>query len=304
MQKKAAALFNATALEWGENRMVARIVIVFLSVLTASILPELLFSAGWVFYAKIAALSALTLACLLVKRGRSLWRLPFVLLVIVLAFRGSALLRAAPWWSPLFRFAGFFQEVTGNVAVKVLGLLPVAAALLLLFKTPARAFLAPGNLRRKAERIPWLGIRGGVLPWGRLAPVSGVLIMAGTVLLSIVTGLGVPSVLNGARLLQYLPLILALAFVNSFCEGLVFRSALLAPLNGGLPKLAVLLAPALFFGVAHIEGIPGGLLGGALSGVLGYFMSLSMVETEGFLSGWIIHALQDFAIFSTLALIG
>jgi len=41
-----------------------------------------------------------------------------------------------------------------------------------------------------------------------------------------------------------------------------------------------------------------------MSAVLGYYMSLSMYETEGFLSGWIIHVLQDVAIFSTLALLG
>jgi len=128
--------------------------------------------------------------------------------------------------------------------------------------------------------------------------------MTGTTLLAIVTTPGLKFHVNGNRLLIGLPLIVLLALVNSFCENLVFRSAIMAPLRSVLPKLYVLLASALFFGIAHYEGVPGGILGAIMSGLLGYYISLSIYETEGFASGWIIHFFQDVAIFSTLALMG
>lgn len=279
-------------------------ILTVLFILIGSILPDLLFGAAHVFLIKCALLLICAVVCLTYKKWRPLWPLAAILLVIQLSFKASELIRASGWWQPMFGWAGFFSGVAGNVFVKMIGILPVAGVLLLIKKSPKRAFLAPGNLNVKADAIPWLGIKGGRVPWGRLSWISGLCIMAGTVILAIVTRIGVKAAPAYARLLANIPLILLLAVVNSFCEGLVFRSAILAPLKGNFGKTFVLLMPALFFGIAHYEGIPGGLLGAVMSAVLGYYMPLSMYETEGFLSGWIIHVLQDVAIFSTLALLG
>ena len=61
--------------------------------------------------------------------------------------------------------------------------------------------------------------------------------------------------------------------------------------------------------ILHILTVLFILIGSILPDLLfgaaqGYYMSLSMYETDGFLSGWIIHALQDAASFSTLAMLG
>ena len=279
-------------------------VITIVLVLVGSILPELLLSAPYVFIAKCALLLAFLIVLLLIKKWRKLWRFALILLIIQLVFKGSELLRGAAWWDSLFQWAGFFSGIAANVASKLIGIVPVAAALLLLFKTPAVSYLAVGNLKQKADAIPWLGIKGDRTPWRRLAPISGVLIMLGTVALSIVTATGMQAEPDYLRLLSSFPLIVGLALVNSFCEGLVFRSAIMAPLKAHFSKTFVLLMTALFFGIAHFTGVPGGFLGFAMSAVLGYYIALSMYETQGFLSGWIIHFLQDVAIFSTLALLG
>lgn len=271
--------------------------------LIASILPDLLFDSPNLQIIKIAALLAALLVLAMIPKWRFLWKFAFSLLVINLSFWMTAAIRTAPGWATLFAGAGFFQDVAGNVAVKLIGILPVAAALLLTTGSAGKSYLTPGNLKEKATAIRWLGIPGDAISWGRLSVISGVLIMSGTVLLSIVTATGFRLPGGFGRLLSNFPLILLLALVNSFCEGLVFRSAVMAPLRDAFPKTFVLLMPALFFGIAHYQGIPGGPLGAVMSGVLGYYMARGMYETGGFLPGWIIHLMQDVAVFSTLALL-
>ena len=272
-------------------------------VLISSILPDLTFPSPYMQFVKLAVLLAMAVLCLLVGRLKPLWKLAASLLTVNASFVLTAAIRNVPGWTALFSGAGFFQTIAGNVAVKLIGILPVAAVLFFLMGSWQKAFLTPGKLSEKADAIGWLGIPGGSIPWGRLSVISGLLIMTGTALLSILTATGFHLPGGGGRLLQYFPLILLLALVNSFCEGLVFRCAVLAPLKEGSPKMFALLMPALFFGIAHYEGIPGGPLGAAMSGILGWYMTRAMYETGGFLSGWIIHFLQDIAVFSTLALL-
>ena len=71
-----------------------------------------------------------------------------------------------------------------------------------------------------------------------------------------------------------------------------------------LPKGAVVMASAAFFGMAHYYGAPSGVIGVVMSGVLGWFLARAMFETRGFLAPWIIHFLQDVVIFSTIVVVG
>ncbi len=281
----------------------AKYVLTALLMLIASILPDLLFPSPHLQWMKIAALLAAVTVLLILPKWRFLWKFAFLLLTINLSFLLTAAIRTAPGWAALFAGAGFFADVAGNASVKVVGILPVAAALILTTGSVGKSYLAPGNLKEKASAIRWLGIPEDVISWGRLCVISGVLIMSGTVLLSIVTATGFRLPGGFGRLIANFPLILLLALVNSFCEGLVFRSAVMAPLRDAFPKSFVLLMPTLFFGIAHYEGIPGGPLGAVMSGVLGWYMARAMYEAGGFLPGWIIHLMQDVAVFSTLALL-
>lgn len=276
----------------------------FLMVLLASILPDLLITSPYVTAVKLVMLAAGAIFFLLIRPLRPLGTLSAVLLTINASFWVSALIRHAFWWKRLYADLGFFADVAGSVFVKIIGIVPVAAVMLLLMKSPQKCYLSPGNLSIRADSIVWLGIRGDRIRWRKLAVVSGVLIMTGTIFLSMVTTTGFSNPTGFSRLIQNLPLILLLAVINSFCEGLIFRSAVMGPIHDMFPKLFVTLMPAIFFGIAHYQGIPGGFLGASLSGLLGYYMALSMYETRGFLSGWIIHVMQDVAVFSTLAIMG
>jgi hypothetical protein len=78
----------------------------------------------------------------------------------------------------------------------------------------------------------------------------------------------------------------------------------MATLKDELPKNQLVLIAALFFGISHFYGAPGGPLGVIMSGLLGWYMCRSMYETKGFVSSWMIHAMQDVVIFSTIFLLG
>ncbi|MBW6455660.1 MAG: CPBP family intramembrane metalloprotease [Trueperaceae bacterium] len=217
---------------------------------------------------------------------------------LMLEIAGSATWRA---WFPPGTFAADFG---GAIALKLLTAVPIVGILLFVTRSPRAAFLAPGDLRAKASRIGWLGIPGDTIAWGRLALISGFLIAFGTLLLTLLTATGFALPPNLDRLWPLLPLIVVLALANSFAEGVAYRNAVLGPLAGELPKGAVVLASAAFFGAAHYYGVPSGVIGVVMSGALGWFLARAMCETRGFLAPWIIHFLQDVVIFSTIVLLG
>ena len=68
-------------------------------------------------------------------------------------------------------------------------------------------------------------------------------------------------------------------------------------------KEHVIWIAAMFFGIPHYYGVPSGLIGVAMSSLLGWFMCRSMYETKGFVSAWIIHFMQDVVIFSAILIL-
>lgn len=259
---------------------------------------------AWWLPGKAALLLALSAAALVVPRDRVIAAYGLVLAVVVAAQALMLQVSSGPWWQTLFPTDAFATLFGGSILLKVIAAVPVAVVLLLVARSPRTAFLAPGDLRAKAERIGWLGIPGGSIAWGRLALISGLLIALGTLLLTLLTVTGFAAPPNLARLGPLLPLIVLLALGNSFTEGVAYRSAVLGPLAGALPKGVVVLASASFFGMAHYYGAPSGPIGVAMSGVLGWFLARAMFETRGFLAPWIVHFLQDVVIFSTIVLLG
>ena len=51
------------------------------------------------------------------------------------------------------------------------------------------------------------------------------------------------------------------------------------------------------FGGVHYFGIPGGLIGVALAGFLGWLLTKSITKTRGVFWAWSLHFLQDLVIF-------
>ena len=278
--------------------------------LIASLLPDIIvresvgFLPSWWFLSKAVLLIAGTIYLLVGTRERNLARYGVLLTAIIAVQMVVSQTAASTWWQLLFPPGSFSGQFGGAILLKFLGIIPVVGVLLLLYRSPHEVYLVKGDLSAKASRIAWLGIEEGKSDWGRLSVNSGLLIATGTFLLTLltVTGFSLPS--SFGRLPPLLPLIVLLALVNSFSEGVVYRSAVLGPLKEELPKEYLVGVAAVFFGIAHYYGAPSGILGVIMSGILGWYMCRSMYETQGFLAAWIIHFFQDIVIFSTVAVLG
>ena len=290
--------------------MIKKVIIPVILVLIASIAIDIILqqTIGYV-PAELARIKILALACIYFisffsQKLRPLSGFLLILLAILTINMLTGFIQTTSFWKSTFNTASFAGNFGSSILLKIIGILPILAVLFLIFRSRSEFYLCIGDLKQKASRINWLGIKENKITWGKLAIISGLLISLGTILLTIITVTNVSEIKGLGNWLSYLPLILVLALANSFCEGLIFRSAIMATLKDELPKNQLVLIAALFFGISHYYGAPGGPLGVIMSGLLGWYMCRSMYETKGFVSSWMIHAMQDVVIFSTIFLLG
>lgn len=97
--------------------------------------------------------------------------------------------------------------------------------------------------------------------------------------------------------------IILFSLTNSFVEEIIFRLGIVAPLSGQLAPTTIFIISAILFGIPHFAGMPNGVLGVSIAGVLGFILAKSMYETNGFFWAWTIHFLQDVLIFGALFLL-
>lgn len=285
--------------------MKGNVIPVLFFTLIASLLPEIMvreFLGGiqyWVPFTQIAILSWASLYLHYVNRHQLSKYTTILTAVVILQFF-AGIIQKTPWWRNIFVADTFAGDFGGSVLLKLISVLPVIALLVYLYQSHEEVYLAKGDLSITAERIGWLGIEDDRITWGRLAFISAILISFGTLLLTVftVTGLSAPDGLSDLPV--NFPLVVILALVNSFSEGIVYRSAVLGPLRKVLSKEHVILIAALFFGIGHYYGAPSGILGVSMSVVLGWYLCRSIYETKGFVSAWMIHFMQDVVIFSTI----
>ncbi|MFS0491321.1 CPBP family intramembrane glutamic endopeptidase [Leadbetterella byssophila] len=96
--------------------------------------------------------------------------------------------------------------------------------------------------------------------------------------------------------------IVLFSLTNSFGEEMIFRLGIVSPLSGQLSPTTIFLISAVLFGIPHFAGMPNGIIGVTLAGILGFVLAKSMYETNGFFWAWTIHFLQDVLIIGTLYL--
>jgi membrane protease YdiL (CAAX protease family) len=92
------------------------------------------------------------------------------------------------------------------------------------------------------------------------------------------------------------------SLTNSFSEEVIYRVGINGPLNNLISPKTIFLISAIIFGLAHFQGMPNGIVGVFLAGVLGYVLSKSVHETNGIFWAWFIHFLQDVIIIGSLFL--
>lgn len=97
--------------------------------------------------------------------------------------------------------------------------------------------------------------------------------------------------------------ILLFSLTNSFGEEIIYRIGIISPLNGLLSPITIFGISGILFGLAHLSGMPSGIIGISLASILGFVLAKSVFEIQGFFWAWLIHFLQDVVIISSLYLI-
>ncbi len=163
-----------------------------------------------------------------------------------------------------------------------------------------KSILSIGNISATGEELKIFGIKKGD-SWLK----TGVSL---SVIISFVTGIFMYFQLKG-QTIDYSLLktgfiwILIFSLTNSFSEEMIYRVGINAPLNGLLIPNIIFLISAVIFGIAHFKGMPSGIIGIILAGLLGYVLSKSIQETNGIFWAWFIHFLQDVIIIGSLYLL-
>jgi membrane protease YdiL (CAAX protease family) len=163
-----------------------------------------------------------------------------------------------------------------------------------------KSILSIGNISAVGEELKLFGIKKGD-SWLK----TGISL---SIFISLATGAFMYFQLKG-QIIDYNILktgflwIILFALTNSFAEEMIYRVGINGPLNGLLSPSKIFLISAVIFGLAHFQGMPNGIIGVVLAGLLGYVLSKSVHETNGIFWAWFIHFLQDVIIIGSLFLI-
>lgn len=227
-----------------------------------------------------------------------------ILFTLVLVLLATAALLGLGRWSqiPLLKVSRL-PYVNSQVAYQGLLLVVALVVLLLLYgykPNQLANYLALGNPAGAAQGVAWLGIAPGESWLSLGASLSFFITLAtfGFMYLQFRK-----SGLQLRHLLLYWPWILLFSINNSFCEEVIYRLGVVVPLAGGLEVPAILLFSAIAFGAPHLRGMPNGVVGALMAGILGWLLAKSVLETNGLFWAWFIHFLQDVVIFSALVMV-
>ncbi len=160
-------------------------------------------------------------------------------------------------------------------------------------------YLARGQLDAPVEPVRWLGIKGRD-PWTRFGAILAV-IVSGILLVTLVPA-AIPLLDSFVDAVPLLPAVLLFAAMNAFNEEFPYRAALLSQLVPTVGKQQALLLTATLFGLGHFYGVPPGVTGVLMAGLMGWLLGKSIVETRGLFWAWFIHFLQDVLIFTLMAM--
>jgi len=161
-------------------------------------------------------------------------------------------------------------------------------------------FLSLGNISAPAGSVPIFGIKEGET-WLSLG-------ISLSFFITLVTAIFVYFQLKGSgvgweQLSPMLGWVLLFSLMNSFSEEAIFRLGLAGSLHEVISPSGIMLLSAVVFGLAHYGGMPNGIIGMLMAGVLGWLLMKSVLETHGIFWAWSIHFLQDIVLFSALLLL-
>jgi CAAX protease family protein len=93
---------------------------------------------------------------------------------------------------------------------------------------------------------------------------------------------------------------LGFALLNALVEEIAFRGVLLDGLMSAVGVRAAVVLQAAAFGLVHLDGLPGGVLGVVLSGLYGLILGAIRLRTRGLATPYVAHVLADLVLFAWL----
>jgi membrane protease YdiL (CAAX protease family) len=179
------------------------------------------------------------------------------------------------------------------LVLEALAIIPVLAAL---GYRSGEAYLAPGKLRAPTR----LHIGRQALSWAQVGPIVAILLVAATA--AFASSMARPTADLWLRALPLLPLALLAAACNAFAEEVLYRAGPLGPLARAVGPRAGIWILAVWFGLGHVYGgIPSGVMGLVMAGLLGLLWGKAMIDTRGLGLPWALHFSADAAIYTFLA---
>jgi membrane protease YdiL (CAAX protease family) len=138
--------------------------------------------------------------------------------------------------------------------------------------------------------------------WQTLGPVLAIAFTIGTAMLMSFNVSASNGTINGT-FFRLLPLVILFAATNAWTEELLSRFVIVAGLSGKVRPNIICWISAIIFGIPHFFGTPSGFFGVVMSGLLGWLLAKSVIETQSL--GWalFIHFLQDLMIFGSGAMV-
>ena len=281
------------------------VVIAWIVTLLISTLPLIIWreSTGqvpeWLYWVQLALLGVMIGLSFVWKLLSALRQFFIVFFVLYLAEKVFVWLGNSSLWQSWFDRDAFTISMLGTQLLRLGVALVMVATLWLIKRHRSDFFLVRGNINAPVEPIKWLGVKEGT-HWNRFGPILSICISLGT--LAFLIFFGRPSLTSLIQALPLLPAVLLLASMNSFSEEMNYRASQLAVLHGVLSNRQAILLTAAYFGIGHYYGVPYGIIGVLMAGILGWLLGKSMLETKGFFWAWFIHFLQDVMIFSFMAI--
>jgi membrane protease YdiL (CAAX protease family) len=179
------------------------------------------------------------------------------------------------------------------LAFEALAIVPVLAAL---GYRGRQAYVALGDPSAPS------GLRIGrrALSWAVVGPIVAILLVAATA--AFASTMAKPTADLWSRALPLLPIALLAAALNAFAEEVLYRAGPLGPLASAVGPRAGIWILAAWFGLGHVYGgIPSGLMGFIMAGLLGLLWGKAMIDTRGLGVPWALHFSADAAIYTFLA---
>jgi uncharacterized protein len=220
-----------------------------------------------------------------------------VLVATGILLRGSKIVEN---WSYSFSENGYIDYQIKYQTLLLLTAFVVLIVSYVLNKDNFTSLFSIGNINAPTEKLPFFGIKQGD-KWGETG-------LSLSLIITLVTAIFMYFQLkqygvNWHLLLQGMGWILLFSLTNSFGEEAIYRMGIVSPLKGLIAPTTIFLISAVLFGIPHFGGMPSGIIGVLMAGILGFVLAKSVYETNGIFWAWLIHFLQDVVIIGSIYLI-